>query len=111
MLIYKIFRHAEWQALQEAGETAGSAIDQRDGYVHFSTASQLPETTARHFAGASGLWLIAVAAEPLGAALAWEPSRGGDLFPHLYAPLRLADVVWSVAVPLIGGAHQFPPLE
>jgi len=108
MLIYKIFRHDEWQALQEAGETAGSAIDQRDGYVHFSTAAQLPETSARHFAGASGLWLIAVAAEPLGAALAWEPSRGGDLFPHLYGALLRAAIVHADPLPLDHGVRVWP---
>jgi uncharacterized protein (DUF952 family) len=111
MLIYKLFRSAEWQTLDEAGESAGAPIDLRDGYIHFSTASQAAETAARHFAGVGGLWLIAVEAETLGASLAWEPSRGGDLFPHLYAPLRKEHVLWATPLPLIDGVHQFPPLE
>jgi uncharacterized protein (DUF952 family) len=110
MLIYKILRTPEWLALQAQGQTAGAPIDVADGFVHFSTAEQAPETAARHFAGVEGLWLLTVAAEPLGAALAWEPSRGGALFPHLYGLLRLADVLAAQPLPLIGGQHQFPPL-
>ena len=110
-MIYKLLRAAEWQALEATGQTAGAPIDLRDGYIHFSTAAQVAETAARHFAEVSGLWLVAVAAEPLGSALAWEPSRGGDLFPHLYGPLQLKDVLWATPLPLIEGALQFPPLE
>jgi uncharacterized protein (DUF952 family) len=65
-------------------------VDHADGYVHFSTAEQLRETLRRHFAGQAGLVLFAVEAEPLGAALRWEPSRGGALFPHLYGELEMA---------------------
>jgi uncharacterized protein (DUF952 family) len=111
MRIYKVLRAAEWQALQGAGETQGSPADQADGFVHFSTVDQVPGTLERHFAGVSGLWLLTCEAEGFGAALAWEPSRGGALFPHLYGPLRLADVVLAEPLPLIGGEHQVPLLE
>jgi len=111
MLIYKILRGPEWDAFDAAGESPGSALDRADGYIHLSTAAQVPQTAARHFAGVPGLWLLALQADQLGAALAWEPSRGGVLFPHLYAPLRRADVIWTARLPLIGGQHQFPPLE
>jgi uncharacterized protein (DUF952 family) len=111
MLIYKIFRAAEWQALQAEGQTRGSAIDQRDGFIHFSAAHQVEGTAARHFADERSLVLATVAAEPLGAALAWEPSRGGDLFPHLYGVLRIEDVIRAEPLPLIGGVHQVPLLE
>ena len=110
MHIYKILRAAEWQAMQAAGETAGSPVDLRDGFVHFSTAAQAPETARRHFAGEGELWLVTADATAMGADLAWEPSRGGDLFPHLYRPFRMADVVSALPLPLIGGEHQFPPL-
>lgn len=110
MLIYKLLRTEEWAALEATGATLGSPRDAADGFVHFSTGAQTPQTAARHFAGVAGLWLLAVEAAQLGAALAWEPSRGGDLFPHLYAPLRRADVLRASRVPLIGGAHQLPPL-
>jgi uncharacterized protein (DUF952 family) len=93
MLIYKLLRGPEWAALDSAGETAGASIDVADGFVHFSTAAQLPGTLARHFAGERGLWLLAVDADAAGADLAWEPSRGGALFPHLYRPLRRGDLV------------------
>jgi uncharacterized protein (DUF952 family) len=93
MLIYKLMRPAEWAELDAAGSTAGSADDRADGFVHFSTAAQLPGTLARHFAGEAGLWLVAVDAEAAGPALAWEPSRGGALFPHLYRRLERAELV------------------
>lgn len=111
MRIYKILRGPEWEALQATGSNAGSAVDRRDGFVHFSTAAQAPETARRHFAGERGLWLLTLEADALGASLAWEPSRGGELFPHLYAPLRLTDIIQAAPLPLIGGAHQFPLLE
>ena len=95
MLIYKVFRAGEWAALEAAGETAGAAVDRADGFVHFSTAGQLAGTLGRHFAGEEGLVLLAVEAEAAGDALRWEASRGGALFPHLYRPLAMADVVWA----------------
>ena len=108
MLIYKIFRAPEWADLSAQGESAGAPVDIADGYVHFSTAGQLPETAAKHFAGEDGLVLLALDADSLGAALRWEPSRGGALFPHLYRKLRLSDILWHRPLPLIGGHHRFP---
>jgi uncharacterized protein (DUF952 family) len=107
-LIYKIHPASDWAEAEKAGSFAGAPVDLADGYIHFSTATQVRETAARHFAGREGLVLIAVEAEALGAALRWEPSRGGALFPHLYGPLRLADVAWSAPLPLKDGAHDFP---
>ena len=109
MLIFKIFRADEWAALRREGQTDGAPIDLADGYVHFSTAEQASETAAKYFSGVEGLMLIAVDATAAGPALKWEPSRGGDLFPHLYRKMDLADVVWAQPLPLSGGAHQFPP--
>ncbi|MBZ4021407.1 hypothetical protein CKO11_02880 [Rhodobacter sp. TJ_12] len=108
MLIYKIFRRPEWDALCRTGETAGAPIDLADGFIHFSTAAQVVETAAKHFAEESDLVLVAAAAEPLGAALKWEVSRGGALFPHLYRTLRRDDVVWDTALPLGVSGHIFP---
>ncbi|MDK3019522.1 DUF952 domain-containing protein [Pseudodonghicola flavimaris] len=108
MLIYKIFRADEWAALQAAGETSGAPVDVADGFVHFSTAAQAAETAAKHFAGAEGLVLLACETEQMGEALKWEVSRGGALFPHLYRPLRISDVLWSAPLPLIDGQHRFP---
>ncbi|MFP4328036.1 MAG: DUF952 domain-containing protein [Paracoccaceae bacterium] len=108
MLIYKILRAGEWSRLQAAGETAGAPVDLADGFIHFSTAAQLRETAAKHFAGEDGLVLLALRAETLGPGLKWEPSRGGALFPHLYAPLRLVDVAWHAPLPLRDGVHVFP---
>ena len=108
MLIYKIFRADEWAELQRAGQTLGAPIDLADGYVHFSTAQQVEETAAKHFADAQGLFLIAVDADVAGNALKWEKSRGDALFPHLYRKLALADVVWAQPLPIEKGVHQFP---
>lgn len=109
MLICKILRADEWAALQRLGQTDGAAVDRADGFIHFSTPAQLAETARRHFAGESGLMLALFEGDSLGPALRWEPSRGGDLFPHLYAPLRLADVQRAVALPLgPDGRHQIP---
>ncbi len=109
MLIYKIFRTDEWTALRQNGETAGAPVDLADGYIHFSTAAQAAETAAKHFAGADGLFLIAVDADAAGDALKWEVSRGGAEFPHLYRKMKLQDVVWAQPLPLENGVHQFPP--
>lgn len=108
MRIYKILRAREWAELQAAGETPGAPVDVADGFVHFSTADQVAETAARHFAGEEGLVLAAVDAASLGPALKWEVSRGGAEFPHLYAPLRRADVVWHAPLPLGADGHVFP---
>ncbi len=106
-LVYKIFRADEWAQLERDGTTAGAPIDRQDGYIHFSTAEQAPETAAKHFAGADGLVLAALDAEALGDRLRWEPSRGGALFPHLYRALERADVLWAKPLPLREGGHDF----
>lgn len=112
MLIYKIFRAAEFETFDTAGETDGAPVDLADGFIHFSTAVQAAETAAKHFAGEDGLMLLALEADTLGDALRWEPSRGGALFPHLYRSLTRADVLWSRPLPLVDGRHVFPePLE
>lgn len=108
MLIYKILRRPEWDAFRTAGETAGAPVDLADGFIHFSTAAQVAETAAKWFATESDLVLVACNSSRLGAALKWEPSRGGDLFPHLYRNLTLADVVWDKSLPLGATGHIFP---
>jgi uncharacterized protein (DUF952 family) len=98
-VIYKILTTAEWEAAVAAGEFGGSAADLADGYVHLSGADQVVDTAARYFAGQRGLTLLAVDPDALGDALRWEPSRGGALFPHLYAPLPVAAVVQAMTLP------------
>ncbi|BAT59008.1 hypothetical protein GJW-30_1_01536 [Variibacter gotjawalensis] len=92
--IYKIAPRALWEAAERAGAFTGAPVDVEDGYIHFSARDQVEETAAKHFAGQRDLLLIAVDADALGHALQWEPSRGGALFPHLYAPLRMHAVQW-----------------
>ena len=87
VLIYKILSRSEWTAARAVGRFEGSAVDLQDGYIHFSTAAQATGTAQKHFAGQPDLVVLEVEADDLGVALKWEPSRGGDLFPHLFAPL------------------------
>lgn len=97
--IYKICERAQWQTAQGKGEFRGTPADTGDGFIHFSTAAQVAATAARHYAGQTGLLLVAVDAAALGAALKWEAARGGDLFPHLYGVLPLAAVLWVRPLP------------
>lgn len=92
--IYKIASIESVAAADATGRFEGMPIDTQDGYIHFSTASQVTETLRLHFCGQSGLVLLGVSTAALGEDLRWEPSRGGALFPHLYAPLAMSAVVW-----------------
>jgi uncharacterized protein (DUF952 family) len=110
--IYKICDAAAWRAAERVGEFAGAPVDVADGYIHFSTADQVAETAAKHFAGQRDLVLVAVDADTLGPALKWEPSRGGGLFPHLYGRLPLAAVRRVKPLPLgADGRHEFSTLD
>ncbi len=108
MLIYKIFRADEQAEFETAGETVGAPIDVADGYVHISTAEQVKETVAKHFAGEEGLFILAIETDRLGDELKWDISRGGALFPHLYRKLKTSDVVWTKPLPLSAHGHVFP---
>jgi uncharacterized protein (DUF952 family) len=91
--IYKILPRTEWELASAVGRFEGSRVDVADGFIHFSAADQLAETARRHFAGQADLVVLTVDGQALGPALRWEPSRGGVLFPHLYAPLDCAQVI------------------
>ncbi len=107
--IFKIVPSPLWIQAEAEGRFDGAPVDLADGYIHFSTAAQARETARRHFSGQGDLLLVAVDAARLGAALRWEPSRGGDLFPHLYGPLPLSAVLQVMPLPLgADGMHQFP---
>lgn len=111
-LIFKIATRAQWDEAKAAGVFKGAPIDLEDGYIHLSSADQVEETAAKHFVGQQDLLLIAVAPSSLGAALKWEPSRGGALFPHLYGPLPLTAVRWVKPLPLgPEGDHVFPDTQ
>jgi uncharacterized protein (DUF952 family) len=110
--IYKICDQALWRAAESAGQFRGTPDDARDGFIHFSNAAQVEGTAARHFAQKSGLMLVAVDADTLGAALKWERSRGGELFPHLYAAMPLSAVRWTRLLPdEVAGRRAIPELE
>jgi len=106
--VYKILARAEWAAAEAAGCYEGSAVDRHDGFIHFSTAAQAAETARRHFAGQDDLVVLELEADDLGEDLRWEPSRGGDLFPHLYGPLATRQVLSVRDAPL--GAEGVPML-
>lgn len=111
MVIYKILRADEWADLQGRGLTAGSPADLADGYVHLSTAAQLPGTLAKHYAGEGPLHLLACEADRMAPDLRWEPAREGALFPHLYRPLRLTDILWTRSIAPGANGHETGPLE
>ncbi len=107
--IYKIMTAQQWRDAQARGCFDGAPIDLRDGYIHFSNAATVRETAARHFAGQADLLLAAVESEKFGEALKWEVSRGGALFPHLYASLPIATIERVIPLPLgVDGTHVFP---
>jgi uncharacterized protein (DUF952 family) len=109
--IYHICRAEEWRKAQATGSYGGSSQDAADGFIHFSTAGQVAASAAKHRAGQDGLVLLEVDAGRLGAVLKWEPARGGQLFPHLYASLPVAAVIAFHDLPLVAGRHHFPPLK
>ena len=112
MVVYKIVATDEWRGAEAAGVFAGAFVDRADGFIHCSTAEQAPDTAAKWFAGRDDLTVVALDAAALGGDLRWEPSRGGALFPHLYAPLPMSAVVWSRPLPLgSDGRHVFGSLE
>ncbi|MDO8410668.1 MAG: DUF952 domain-containing protein [Phenylobacterium sp.] len=98
--IYKILRREEWDRAKALGRFDGSAVDLADGYIHFSTAAQAQETARRHFAGQDDLVVLELDADDLGPDVKWEPSRGGDLFAHLYGSFDTARVLGVHAAPL-----------
>ncbi|MCW0234674.1 MAG: DUF952 domain-containing protein [Ferrovibrio sp.] len=108
-VIYRIISETDWAAAQTAGAFAGTAHDLRDGFIHFSTASQAAETAAKHYAGKTDLLLLFVHEQALASPLKWEPSRGGALFPHLYGALPVSAVHRVETLPLgPAGRHVFP---
>ena len=111
-VIFHICRKDEWDAAQAGGSYAGSSQDRADGFIHFSNAQQVETSAAKHRHGQDGLVLLTVDATGLGAALKWEESRGGALFPHLYGELPLAAVRRVDDLPLgPDGRHTFPRLS
>jgi uncharacterized protein (DUF952 family) len=106
--LYKITTAEEWRNAEEAGEFKGSALDLKDGFIHFSAADQVRETARLHFAGQINLVLVEVTENAVAAHLKWEASRGGQLFPHLYASLYPNQINWVRQLPWDGVDHQFP---
>ena len=110
-LIYHMCLRAEWETAVRSGAYGGSSQDRTDGFIHFSTAGQLPESARKHRRGQPGLVLLAVDPHVLGEQLRWEPSRGGALFPHLYGTLPVSAVrsVWDAPLDA-EGIPVLPPL-
>jgi uncharacterized protein (DUF952 family) len=104
--VYKILSRTEWAAAKAAGVFHGGTLDLKDGYIHLSTAAQAGETARLHFKGQADLVLLTLVAEVFGEAIKWEPSRGGQLFPHLYGALNTRDV--SVLRELALNAEGWP---
>lgn len=95
---FKVLTAGQWATFESSGVFAGAPVDLADGYIHLSTAEQLAETLAKHFAGQSGLVVAEIDLSGFGAVLKWEVSRGGALFPHLYAPLPISAVIATTRI-------------
>ncbi len=106
--LFKILKAGDWTLATAAGRFEGVAIDLQDGFIHLSSAHQVRETAARHFKAQDGLVLVGFAEDKL-SGLRWEPSRGGDLFPHVYGAIDPACASWVKPLRLIDGMHVFPP--
>ena len=110
--IYKICPASAWREAERQGVYRGSADDVRDGFIHFSSASQVAETAKKHFFGQTGLFLIEVDAAAVGDALRWERSRNDELFPHLYGELDLGAVTGVLDMRARSdGTHDIPELK
>jgi uncharacterized protein (DUF952 family) len=107
-VFYKILSRDLWNEACAQGTFTGAGIDLADGYIHLSTGTQVKETAARHFAGVTGLVLIAILEQAVARDLKWEPSRGGALFPHVYGMIDPTTVSWVKDLPWNGGTHEFP---
>lgn len=108
-VIFKILTLEQWESFRAARKFLGAPVDLADGFIHFSTQQQVIETAEKHFGEFDELILAAVVVEPMGEQLKWEPSRGGQLFPHLYGVLHLEHVEqhWHVKKSQ-NGEHEFP---
>lgn len=107
-ILYKILDVEVWAEAVACGQFSGAAVDLRDGYIHLSTSQQAKETARLHFAGVSNLLLVAIAENTLAQNLQWEPSRGGQLFPHVYGKIDPSLILWARPLPWDGGVHVFP---
>lgn len=110
-IFYKILPRAVWDEARAKGSFGGAGIDVADGYIHLSTATQVKETAARHFAGVENLVLVAIPDTAVSKHLKWEVSRGGALFPHVYGAIDPSHVSWMKDLPWRGTGHQFPDGE
>ena len=109
--VYKICQASAWREAERQGVYRGNADDARDGFIHLSTATQVPETARKHFFGQNALFLVEVDGDALGTALRWERSRNGELFPHLYGELDPGAVVSVVSLQARpDGSHDIPEL-
>ena len=107
-ILFKIVDAGVWGEAVARGVFSGATIDVRDGYIHLSTSVQTKETARLHFAGVSNLLLVAIDEHTLADDLKWEPSRGGQLFPHVYGVIDPAQILWAMPLPWDGAAHVFP---
>jgi uncharacterized protein (DUF952 family) len=106
--IFKILTGPQWALWRELGISLGSHDDRRDGFIHFSTAAQTPGTLSKHFSAHERLWLVQAEAARAGERLRWEPSRSGQLFPHLYGPLTISMTTAEWPLHQRGGEWNLP---
>ena len=107
--LYKVVPSLVWKEAESTGFFRGAGIDLQDGFIHLSAPGQVVETVTLHFAGQKNLLLVTIDGDKLGDSLQWEPSRGGELFPHVYGAIPIETVERVDPLPLgEDGNHQFP---
>ena len=109
LFVFKILTREQWEQFRADRVFTGAPVDRADGFIHLSARDQVAETLARHFAGQDDLVLAMIDLPALGDAVKWEVSRGGALFPHVYAPIPLSAVTTNAKVRLdADGRHIVP---
>ena len=108
MVIYKVLKNQEFLELETKGKSNGSPQDQKDGFIHLSTKSQLTGTLKKYFSHEKNLILMAIDSNSVSDTLKWEESHRKEMFPHLYSNLVFSDALWFAPIQLVENEHIIP---
>jgi uncharacterized protein (DUF952 family) len=106
--VYKICTKVEWLEAKIKGKFSGTKKDIEDGYIHFSDKEQLKGTLKKFFPDQKNLILLKINTLKLDH-LIYEQTSDGNMFPHLYSPLDILNVVDEFEITLRDdGSHLLP---
>ncbi len=107
--IYRLCQLDEWQAAEAQGHLLPNADDQRDGFLHLSTAEQVAVTAQKYYAQVPDLFLLGISVTAIEPILRWEGSSGGGaVYPHAYGDVPVSAILFAKPVPRHQGQYQFP---